>query len=220
MQQCKTFLPQETSIFYCPRKPHHQRKLPLNQTLYLRGSTALCVRGSGSGIRSTAKNPRKRKVEATIDTREPQRTRGIWCDYRYLADPFPDKKEAGMLLVAKEKAFAVIPEDNCHSLKEVQESSDWPEWERAIHTELEQLCCMGTWKLVDKPASTVPRANKWVFTKKQNKQGILTKYKVRLVTRGCAQHPGHDYIKTHSPVMCLETIRAILVIAPTQKLII
>jgi len=178
-----------------------------------------------SGTHSTAQsnrgtNPRKRKAEATIDTREPWRTRGIWHDYRYLADPFPDEKEAGMLSVAKEEAFTVIPGDDCHSLKEVWESPNWPEWECVIHIELEQLCCMGTWKLVNKSASAVPIANKWVFAKKQNKEGILTKYKVRLIAKGCAQRPGHDYIETHSPVICLETIRAILAIAPTQKLII
>ena len=77
---------------------------------------------------------------------------------------------------------------------------------------------MGTWELVDKPVGAIPIANKWVFTKKRNKEGILTKYKVRLVAKGCAQHLGHDYLETHSPVVQLETIRAILVIAPTRKL--
>jgi len=77
---------------------------------------------------------------------------------------------------------------------------------------------MGTWKLVKKPSGAVPIANKWVFAKKRNKQGVLTKYKARLVAKGCAQRPGHDYIETHSPVVRLETIRAILAIAPTRKL--
>jgi len=91
-----------------------------------------------------------------------------------------------MLSVAKEEAFAMIPRDDCHSLKEAQESPEWPEWERAIHTELEQLRHMGTWKLVDKPVGAVPINNKWVFTKKRNKEGVLTKYKARLVAKGCA----------------------------------
>ena len=47
---------------------------------------------------------------------------------------------------------------------------------------------------------------------------MLTKYKARLIAKGCAQHLGHDYIETHLPIVCLETIRAILAIAPTRKL--
>jgi len=163
-------------------------------------------------------NLRKRKAQENIDPREPRRTRGIRKDYRYLHDPFPDEKEAGMLCIAKEQAFTVIPGDDCHSLKEARTSPDWPEWEKAIQIELEQLQRMGTWELVDKPVGAVPIANKWVFTKKRNKEGILTKYKARLVAKGCAQRPGHDYLETHSPIVRLETIRAILAIAPTRKL--
>jgi len=163
-------------------------------------------------------NPNKRKAQASIDPREPRRTRGVRKDYRYLHDPFPDEKEAGMLCITKEQVFTVIPGDDCHSLKEAQESLDWLEWEKAIQTELEQLCRIGMWKLVDKPVGAMPIANKWVFTKKQNKEGVLTKYKARLVTKGCAQRLGHDYLKTHSPIVRLETIQAILAIAPTWKL--
>ena len=71
-----------------------------------------------------------------------------------------------MVIVNKEESFAIIPGDDCHSLKEACESPDWPEWEHAIETELEQLCQMGTWKLIEKPVSVVPIANKWVFAKK------------------------------------------------------
>ena len=125
-----------------------------------------------------------------------------------------------MVYIAKEKAYTVISGDDCHSLKEAHSSPDWPEWEHAIHTELKQLHRMGTWELVAKPVGAVPIANKWVFAKKQNKEGVLTKYKARLIAKGCAQCLGYDYLKTHSPVVCLETIRAILVIAPMQKLLI
>ena len=169
-------------------------------------------------------NPRKRKAQTTIDPREPWRTRGVCKDYRYLHDPFPDEEEASMLCAAKEQAlnavqaFNVIPGDDCHSLKEARASPDWPEWKKAIQTKLEQLRRMGTWELINKPVGAVPIANKWVFMKKRNKEGILTKYKARLVAKGCAQHPGHDYLETHSPIVRLETIRAILVIAPTRKL--
>jgi len=79
---------------------------------------------------------------------------------------------------------------------------------------------MGTWKLVDKPHDAIPIANKFVFAKKQDKDGIVTKYKARLVAKGYAQQPGYNYVDTHSPVVRLETIRAILALAPTHKLII
>ena len=111
-----------------------------------------------------------------------------------------------------------MPKDDCHSLQDARDSPEWLEWEAAIHDELDQLRRMGTWQLVDKPVGAVPISNKWVFTKKRNKDGVLTRYKARLVAKGCAQCPGYDYLETHSPVVRLETIRAILVIAPTRKL--
>jgi len=163
---------------------------------------------------------RKRKATDTdIDEREPIKTRGNRPDYKYLNDPFPDEIEAGIASVEKEEAFAVIPEeDECRNLREAKDSPEWPEWERAIHAELEQLERMGTWKLVDKPPGVVPIANKFIFAKKRDKEGNLLKYKARLVAKGCAQRPGYDFLETHSPVVRLETIRAILAIAPTRKL--
>jgi len=104
------------------------------------------------------------------------------------------------------------------TLNDAQKSPEWPEWEKAINIELEQLQRMGTWELVDKPPDAVPIANKWVLTKKYNKQGELVKFKARLVAKGYAQHPRQDYNKTFSPVVRLETIRAILVLIPAKNL--
>jgi len=70
--------------------------------------------------------------------------------------------------------FAVLQEEDCNNLHEAKASDEWPEWERAIHTELDQLKCMGTWKLVDKPPSVIPIANKFVFAKKRDKEGNVT----------------------------------------------
>ena len=43
-------------------------------------------------------------------------------------DLFPDEKEAGIVIV-REEAYAVVPDDNCHSLHEAKVLPEWPEWE-------------------------------------------------------------------------------------------
>ncbi len=86
--------------------------------------------------------------------------------------------------------------------------------------ELQQLQEKQTWKLVDSPDQAIPLTNKWVFVKKRDKKGEITKYKARLIAKGCTQRPGHDYIEMHLPVIRLETIRAIIAIATQEKLMI
>ena len=168
----------------------------------------------GIGMQHTVVDKGKRKADEDIDPRvpqrqrthadpepqEPQKTRGIHVDYQYLNDPFTDEEEAGVTIV-QEQAFTVVPRDECHSLHDTRESPEWPEWEAAIHDKLDQLKCMGTWQLVDKPVGAVPISNKWVFTKKRNKEGVLTRYKARLIAKGCAQCPGYNYLETHSLVV-------------------
>jgi hypothetical protein len=67
--------------------------------------------------------------------------------------------------------------------------------------ELDLLKGMGTWKTVQKPLDAVLISNKWVFIRKRNNLGEIVHYKVRLVAKGCAQHPGYDYMETFSPII-------------------
>jgi len=154
-----------------------------------------------------------------IDVDAPRKTRGVQVDYRYLNDPFLDEEEAGVSIV-REESYAAVPNNECCSLREAKQSPEWPEWEKAICAKLDQLKKMGTWRLVDKPSGVVAIANKFIFAKKRDKDGRLVKYKARLVAKGCAQRLGYDYIETHLPVVRMETIRAILAIAPMRKLFI
>ena len=172
--------------------------------------------------RDTQSESRKHTLEgeSTRGDEKRHQTRGNRPDYRYLNDPFPDEEETGIATASKPEAFVVMPDDDCPSLKDARTSPEWPEWEQAIHAELDQLQRMGTWELIDKPKGIVPIANKFIFAKKRDKQGNVTKYKARLVAKGCAQRPGFDYVETHSPVVRMETLRAILAIAPMRKLYI
>ena len=87
---------------------------------------------------------------------------------------------------------------------------EWEHWDAAVKAELDQLVKTGTWILVDKPEDAIPISNKFVFEKKTNKAGEVIRYKARLVAKGYSQRPGHDYQETFSPVVRMETIRAIL----------
>ena len=144
-------------------------------------------------------------------------------NYRYLDNPFPDEESEETYLTSAEIIYATFSEtplasEDLKTLQEAKNSSEWPEWEKAVKTELEQLKRTGTWKLVECPSNAIPNGNKCVFLRKYNKCGELLKYKGRLVAKGCSQRPGFDFTDTFSPVVRLETIRAILSLVPSHKL--
>ena len=144
-------------------------------------------------------------------------------DYKHLNNLFSDSEDEDnfmmiIQLMINDESYHSATNDGPISLKEAKKSPNWLEWEKAIESELEQLRDMGTWKLVKKPIDTIPIANKWLFVKKTNNIGQIIKYKVRLVIKGCTQRQGFDYNETYSPVVCMETIRAILAMVPDLNL--
>ena len=97
--------------------------------------------------------------------------------------------------------FAIIAGDELTDLHDAKQSPSWLEWHKAMGEEIKLLTEMGTWELVNKPPDAVPIPNKWVFLKKCNKEGIVTRHQARLVVKECAQCSGYDFVKTFSPVI-------------------
>jgi hypothetical protein len=139
----------------------------------------------GTPPTSGNKDSLKRKQDKSDgDGEQNQRkTRAKRVDYRYLSNPFPDEEE-NEITYSSEQLYAIIAGDDLNSLKEARDSPDWPEWEKAIQSELNQLCQMGTWKLVKKPPHAIPIANRWRFVRKRNKAGEVIRFKARLVAKG------------------------------------
>jgi hypothetical protein len=106
--------------------------------------------------------------------------RGKKVDYKHLDDPFSDDET----MSAEELTNLLEGDPNQPTFEQAKQSAEWPKWEKAIQSELAQLCEKGTWKLVEKPKDANPILNKWVLTKKCDKEGNLVKYKAHLVTHG------------------------------------
>jgi hypothetical protein len=85
----------------------------------------------------------------------------------------------------------------------------------------EEMACLeenSTWELHNLPEGRKVISNRWVYRKKRNVVGEVTRFKARLVVRGFSQREGIHYTETFSPVARFDTIRALLSIAADEKL--
>ena len=58
---------------------------------------------------------------------------------------------------------------------------------------------------------------KWIYKIKTRSDGSIERYKARLVTKSFTQEYGIDYEETFAPVARISSIRALLVVAATNK---
>ena len=146
----------------------------------------------------------------------------MYIDYKQLGDSFSDTDEdedsmISIQFMIYDEAYNATTNDAPINLKQVKSSADWAEWEHVICGELEQLCDIGTWEIVDKPPDAIPIINKWVSVK-TDLMGEIVKHKARLVIKGCSQHPGFDFNETNSPIVRIETIWILLAMVPSLNL--
>ena len=91
-------------------------------------------------------------------------------------------------------------------------------WRDAIQTELENLQSHGVWELDKLPEGRRPIGCKWVFKIKYDENGLLEKYKARLVAQGFSQQEGIDYEETFAPTVRKESLRIYLAIVAALDL--
>ena len=104
------------------------------------------------------------------------------------------------------------------TLDEALRSPQSEDWLKATNCEVASLFENGTFDIIDTPAGVRPIGSKWVFRRKYDAFGFLTKYKVRLVAKGFLQKPGLDYNEVFSPVSKLTTLRLLLAHAAANDL--
>jgi hypothetical protein len=86
------------------------------------------------------------------------------------------------------------------------------DWVVAMQEELNNFTRNEVWHLVPRPSQNVV-GTKWVFRKKQDEHGVVTKNKARLVAKGYSQVEDLDFDETYAPVARLELIRILLAYA-------
>lgn len=96
------------------------------------------------------------------------------------------------------------------TVSEALQRPDADMWRAAMEAELNSLRKAGTYELVPLPADRSAIPSKWVFKTKRGADGLIKKYKARLVAQGCRQEYGVDYVETFAPVARLSSIRAVL----------
>ncbi|KAF2317716.1 hypothetical protein GH714_039648 [Hevea brasiliensis] len=80
-----------------------------------------------------------------------------------------------------------------------------PQWQEAMKLELEALEQNNTWTLQQLPPAKTAIGCKWVYKIKYKSDGSVERYMTRLITKGCTQIEGLDYIETFASVAKLIT---------------
>ncbi|SGZ27916.1 BQ5605_C026g10220 [Microbotryum silenes-dioicae] len=102
--------------------------------------------------------------------------------------------------------------------KEAMASPEADKWIAAIKAELDAMARHQVLIDSDLPSGARALGSKWVFTRQENAQGEVTRYKARLVAQGFAQRPGIDYNETFAPVARPSTILSLVGTAAAQGL--
>lgn len=98
-----------------------------------------------------------------------------------------------------------------------QEAVNQPKWINAMNEEITSIEKNNTWKLLDVLMHKKAIGVKWIYKLKHNADGLVQRYKKRLVVKGFAQTHGVDYYETFAPIARLEIIRMVITLAAQHK---
>lgn len=104
------------------------------------------------------------------------------------------------------------------TLKQAFASPHRVEWKKAMEEELGSIEANETWDLVELPAGRRAIGCKWVYKLKRNENGVIVRYKARLVAQGFSQQFGTDYDQVFAPVVRQTTFRTLLSVAAKRNM--
>ncbi|SGY38977.1 BQ5605_C003g02116 [Microbotryum silenes-dioicae] len=104
--------------------------------------------------------------------------------------------------------------------EEAMASIEAPFWIAAEAAEIAKFVELKVFASATLPTSMRAHGVRWIYTRKEDAQGDITKYKARLVVQGYSQTYGIDFIDNFAPVASLSTILFLIAIAAAQGLVL
>lgn len=114
-----------------------------------------------------------------------------------------------MMALSAEYYVQDLPE----TFEKIKTHSNHIEWKAAMEEEMRALNENNTWTLVERVPNKRVINNKWVFKVETDEQGNVTRFKARLVIKGCSQKLCFDYMDTYATVANIVTVRTLLSLA-------
>jgi hypothetical protein len=109
--------------------------------------------------------------------------------------------------------YALLVLDEPISYKQAIECDERDKWLGAIEDELNAHIDNNTWSIVERTPDMNVIGCRWVFKKKRDAQGSVSKYKARLVAKGYNQQYGIDFHDTFAPVLKYTSLRIIIALS-------
>jgi Reverse transcriptase (RNA-dependent DNA polymerase) len=115
------------------------------------------------------------------------------------------------IVFLQENEFNIgMMEDDPVTLHQALESVNSHKWTKAMDEEIKSMCDNKVWDIVPLPECVKPISCKWIFKIKNDSEGNVERYKVRLVAKGFTQKEDIDFTETFSPVSTKDSFRIII----------
>jgi len=173
--------------------------------------------------------------------RTPAEVRPLLLNYEHhpSADPLPAKRpsrarvpgalveDAGAsaesdvcipLLDAIECVFSTSADLEPRSLRDALTRADGAKWVEAAMKEIEAHVENGTWELAQLPPGKRAIGSRWIFKVKRTPEGLIDKYKARLVAQGFSQIPGVHYGEVFASTARFAAVRTVIALAASEDL--
>ena len=85
-----------------------------------------------------------------------------------------------------------------------------------MDAEIKALEANNTWTLTSLPLGKKPIGCKWVYRVKYKSNGLVERYKARLIAKGFTQNKGSDYIDTFFPMAKMVSVKCVLVVVAVK----